>query len=120
MSFDPESLRRLAAAQEVDIETQAPDGPAHRTTIWVVVDGEEAFVRSYLGPDARWYREALANPAVAVHVDDRRLAATAIPATDPDSIERVTDGFRAKYRPGASTTAMATQYLETTLRLEPT
>jgi hypothetical protein len=119
MSFGTEDLQRLAAAQEVDIETQAPDGPVHRATIWVVVDGDETFIRSYLGPDARWYLEALANPAVAVHVDDRRLPATAIPATDPDSIERVSNGFLAKYRPGESTTAMATQYLDTTLRLEP-
>jgi hypothetical protein len=120
MSFGSEDLARLAAAKEVEIETQAPDGPAHRTIIWVVVDRDETFVRSYLGPDARWYREALANPAVAVHVDGRRLSATAIPATDPDSIERVSAGFRSKYKPGESTTAMATQFLDTTLRLEPT
>jgi len=120
MSFGRDDLARLAAAQEVEIETQAPDGPAHRTIIWVVVDGDETFVRSYLGPDARWYREAVANPAVAIHVDGRRLSASAIAATDPDSIERVSAGFRAKYAPGASTTAMATQYLDTTLRLEPT
>ena len=120
MSFEPEDLARLAAAKEVEIETQAPDGPAHRTIIWIVVDGPDTFVRSYLGERARWYREAVANPAVAIHVDGRRLSATAIPATDPDSVERVSAGFRAKYAPGADTTAMATQYLETTLRLEPT
>jgi hypothetical protein len=120
MSFGTDDLQRLAAEQEVEIETQAPDGPAHRTIIWVVVDGDETFIRSYEGPDARWYREALANPAVAIHVAGRRLSATAIPATDPDSIERVSNGYVAKYPRGASTTAMATQYLDTTLRLEPT
>ena len=119
MSFGTSDLERLAAAEEVEIETQAPAGPAHRTIIWIVVDGADTFVRSYLGPDARWFREAVANPAVAVHVDGRRLSATAIPATDPDSIERVSAGFRAKYPPGQSTTAMSTQYLDTTLRLEP-
>lgn len=120
MSFGSEDLRRLAAAQEVEIETQAPDGPVHRTIIWVVVDGIDVFVRSYRGPDARWYQEATANPAVAIHVDGDRLTATAISATDPDSIERVSTGFRAKYEAGESTTAMVTQYLDTTLRLEPT
>jgi hypothetical protein len=120
MSFGTDDLARLAAAEEVQIETQAPNGPAHRTTIWVVVDEDEAFVRSYLGPDARWYREALANPAVAIEVDGRRLPATAIPANDPDSIERVSAAFREKYSPGPSTSAMATQHLDTTLRLEPT
>ncbi len=120
MSFGLDDLQRLAAAKEVDIETQGPDGPVHQTTIWVVVDRDETFVRSYLGPTARWYREAVANPAVALHVDGRRLTATAIAATDPDSIERVSAGFRAKYGAGQSTTAMVTRYLETTLRLEPT
>jgi hypothetical protein len=120
MSFDTDDLARLAAAQEVEIETQPPDGPPHRTTIWIVVDGEEAFIRSYRGPTARWYREALANPAVAVHAGDRRLAATAIAATDPDSIERVSAGLWAKYPDDPATKAMvAPNNLPTTLRLEP-
>jgi hypothetical protein len=120
MSFDTDDLARLAAAQEVEIETQAPDCPAHRTIVWVVVDGDEAFIRSYRGPTARWYREALANPAVAVHVDARRLNATAIAATDPDSIERVSAGFWAKYPADPATRAMVDPAnLPTTLRLEP-
>jgi hypothetical protein len=121
MSFGTEDLQRLAAAEEVEIETQAPDGPVHRTVIWVVVDGAEAFVRSFRGPTARWYREAQANPAVAIHVGGRRLSATAIAATDPDSVERVSAGFWAKYPDDPATRAMvAPDNLPTTLRLEPT
>ena len=119
MSFAEDDLERLRAAKEVDIETQAPEGPAHRATIWIVVDGDQTFVRSWRGPSARWYREAVANPAVAIHLDGRRLPATAIAATDPDSIERCSAGFLAKYRPGDETTSMAENYLDTTLRLEP-
>ncbi len=120
MSFPSEDLGRIAQAVEVEIETQAPAGPAHRAVIWIVVDGDEAFVRSFRGPTARWYREALANPAVALHVDGRRLPATAIPATDPDSIERTSNGFRRKYADDPSMPAMiAPAVLPTTLRLEP-
>jgi hypothetical protein len=120
MSFGAQDLQRLAAAEEVEIETQAPDGPVHRTIIWVVVDGDETFIRSYRGPTARWYREARANPAVALHVDGRRLTATAIAATDPDSIERVSAGIRAKYPNDPGTKGMvADDVLDTTLRLEP-
>ena len=120
MSFSAEDLAALGAAQEVDIETQAPDGPVHRTTIWVVVDDDEAFIRSYLGPQARWYSEALANPAVGIQVGGRRLTATAIPATDPDSVERTSAGFRRKYAGDPGVRAMiAPSNLETTLRLEP-
>ena len=120
MSFPVEDLEAIAAAAEVEIETQAPDGPAHRATIWVVVQDGDTFIRSYRGPTARWYREAIANPAVALHVDGRRLAATAIPATDPDSIERTSAGFRAKYRNDPATDSMVGTHHETTLRLEPT
>ncbi|MEA2519816.1 MAG: hypothetical protein QOF49_1896 [Chloroflexota bacterium] len=119
MSFAEADLARIHAAQEVEIETQAPDGPTHRVTIWAVVSDGEVLIRSYRGPTARWYLEAIANPAVALVVDGRRLTATAIGATDPDTIERASAAFVAKYPPGASTTAMATEYLDTTLRLEP-
>ena len=43
------------------IETSMPGGVTHRTTIWAIVDGDDVFVRSYVGADARWYREAVAN-----------------------------------------------------------
>ncbi|HET7703939.1 MAG TPA: nitroreductase/quinone reductase family protein [Candidatus Limnocylindrales bacterium] len=121
MSFAHDDLRQLAATEEVEIETQAPNGAAHRTTIWVVVDRDEVFVRSFRGPTARWYREARANPAVAIHVQGRRLSATAIAATDPDSIERVSAALWAKYPNDPATKAMvAPAVLDTTLRLEPT
>lgn len=120
MSFASEDLERIAAAQEVEIETQAPDGPAHRATVWAVVEDGDTFIRSYHGPSARWYIEAMANPAVALHVDGRRLPATAIPATDPDSIERTSAGFRAKYPNDPATDSMVEQHHDTTLRLEPT
>ena len=120
MSFSEEDLASLERAEEVEIETQAPDKAARRTVIWVVVDGGEVFIRTYKGPDSRWYRDAMANPAVAIHVDGRRLPATAIPATDPDSIERTSSGFLRKYANDRSAQAMvAPDVLETTLRLEP-
>jgi hypothetical protein len=120
MSFARDELDALEAAEEVEIETQAPEGPVHRTTIWAVADDGDVFIRSYRGPTARWYREALANPAVAIHVDGRRLPTTAIAATDPDSIERATEALRAKYAGDPGLPGMvAPENLETTLRLEP-
>jgi|SRR5919108_5822719 hypothetical protein len=120
MSFSDDDRALLERIEEVEIETQAPDGPAHRTVIWVVVDGEETFIRSYRGETARWYQEALANPAVAVHADGRRLPATAIPASDPDSIDRASSGFLHKYvGDPAVGTMVRPETLQTTLRLEP-
>jgi hypothetical protein len=121
MSFDREDLAAIDAAEEVRIETQAPAGPVHRTVIWAVVDGDETYVRSYRGATARWYQEATANPAVALHVGAKRLAATAIPATDPDAVQRTSAAFLKKYAGDPAAKAMVRQeILSTTLRLEPT
>jgi hypothetical protein len=121
MSFSPQDLEAIDRAVEVDIETQAPEGQPHRVTIWAVVDDDDVFIRSWKGDTARWYREAQANPGVALHVDGRRLAATAIPATDPDSLERTSNGFRTKYRGDPAAEQMcAHDILDTTLRIEPT
>jgi hypothetical protein len=120
MSFTDDDLARIRAAEEVDIETQAPDGPSHRTTIWVMVEGDSVFVRSVRGEAGRWYREATANPAVALHVDGRRLAATAIPATDPDSIDRINRALAAKYRGiDGFEPMLEPDVLAVNLRLEP-
>ncbi|MEA2607046.1 MAG: hypothetical protein QOI00_1803 [Chloroflexota bacterium] len=121
MSFGTDDLARLAAVEEVEIETQAPDGPVHRTIIWVVVDETDTFIRSYRGRPARWFREAGANSGVAIHVDGRRIAATAIPATDPDSIERISAALRAKYAhdPASLATMLEPEMLDANYRLEP-
>lgn len=121
MSFSSEDLRLLDAAEEVEIETQAPGKEPRRTVIWIVVDGGDAFVRTYKGAGSRWYRDIEANPAVAIHVDGKSLPASAIAATDPDSIERTSAGFRRKYGADPATKAMLRPEVhETTLRLEPT
>jgi hypothetical protein len=120
MSFSSDDLARIDQAMEIEMETQAPGAPVHKTVIWIVVDGEEVFVRSLRGRAARWYREAAANPAVAIHVDGRRLPATAIPATDPDSIERTSAALRRKYdRVPGLRPMLKPDVFDATLRLEP-
>ena len=120
MSFEPDDLARIRDAEEIEIETQAPDGPVHRTTIWIVVEGDDVFVRSVFASRGRWYREALANPAVAINVDGRRLPATAIPATDPESMDRVTRAVIDKYTGIEGYDSMQNPAIFTsTLRLEP-
>ena len=120
MPFEPDDLRLLAATREITIETSASGGRTHSAIIWVVVDGDDVFVRSWLGARARWYREAVANPAVTIVAGDRRLSAIAADATDPESIRRCSDGFLAKYRRSKSAQSMvAEDILDTTLRIEP-
>lgn len=120
MAFSPDDLELLANEEEVRIETRAADGSAHRTIIWVVVDGQDVFVRSVRATRGRWYREALADPDVAIHADHRRLPAKAIHTPDPDSVARTSAALVQKYTgiPGLKP-MMQPNVLDATLRLEP-
>ena len=119
MGYSQDELDLIDRTEEVEIETGGNAAPSHRTIIWAVVDGGSVFVRSYRGPDARWYREALANPSVALHVDGRRLPATAVPAKDPDSIERTSAGLVRKYSKDPATPRMVRpEVLDLTFRLD--
>ena len=121
MGYSQEELALIDRTEELQIETSAGDGAVHRTIIWAVVDGDSVFVRSYRGANARWYREALSNPSVALHVDGRRLPTTAVPAPDPDSIERTSAGFLRKYPDDPATPRMnRAEVLDLTFRLERT
>jgi hypothetical protein len=127
-TFDPETLKTLDRTAEIDIETSRGEGaPVHRVTIWIVVDGDDAFVRSVRGragrgPPGRWYRELSANPRGAIHVNGRRLAIEAEPATDADSVSRVSDALKRKYEQrwaGPLAGMLREQVLPTTMRVKP-
>lgn len=99
--------------------TSSRSGRVHRVPIWVVVDGEDVFVRSVRGAKGRWYRELLVRPGALI-AGRRRIPVRAVRAIDPTSKRRTTLGFRRKYRRGASVDAMVRRsVLDTTLRLEP-
>ena len=120
MRFPEDDLAALAAAEEIEIETRATDGTVRRTIVWPVVRDGVAYLRSYRGPSGRWYREALADPAVALHVDGRRLAARAEHAPDAASVEACSEALRAKYRRSQSLAAMLVPaVLPTTIRVVP-
>ena len=121
MPFSTDDLRAIDRAKEIEVETSAgPDSEVHRTITWVVVDGEDVFVRSWRGVTARWFREALANPNIAIHIDGRRVAARAVPARDPGSIARTSAGLVKKYDGDTATPSMVRdEILDTTLRLDP-
>src|SRR5437660_1140982 len=98
MSFDAETLELWQRTAEIEIETSRGDGaPVHRTVIWIVADGDNAYVRSVRGPAGRWYRELRANPRGAVHAGGKRVEVVAEEASDPAAIERVTELLRQKY-----------------------
>jgi hypothetical protein len=120
MRFAPDELALLAESEEIEIETARPGGPPHRTIIWIMVDGDDAFVRSVNGAGARWYREAVADPSVTIHAGERALKARVIAAPDPDSVARVNDALVRKYTGITGLPEMLVpDIFDTTLRVEP-
>ena len=120
MRFEESDLAAMAAAKEVDIETRSAAGETHRTVVWIVERNGDVYIRSYLGPRGRWYREALADQRVAIHANGRRIPATAVAATEPASVEACSEGLIAKYPRSQSLRAMLVdEVLPTTLKLVP-
>jgi hypothetical protein len=111
----------IDAAREVDIETRrGTDAPAHRTTIWAVVDDGEVYVRSLRGASGRWYRELIARPEAVLHVAGNGFPVRAVPAADPESVQRASDALRRKYSDSRSLQPMLEEnILHTTVKLEP-
>jgi len=118
MNFDAEILRALCDVQQVKIRT----GKHSKTgvVIWVVVADDEVFVRSWLGNKGRWYRDLAAGGPATLEFGAHRLAVQAFPASDPDTVARVSREFLRKYQPSSHAQEMVrSEIVPTTLRLEP-
>jgi hypothetical protein len=119
LSLPKATLALLDRSDEVDVETRSPKGATHSVPIWIVVDGDDVFIRAVRGPTSRWYRELKAGPGALV-VNGKRIRVRAIAAADSASVKRASDGYRKKYRKGSSLDSMLVRsVLPTTLRLEP-
>jgi hypothetical protein len=116
-------LWKLAESDEVEIETRRDaKSPLHRTTVWIVPTEYGVYVRSYKGKKGRWYREALANPLVAIRVGRRKVAVRAEPERNPTVVRAVNAGYRKKYGerwPDETKEMLKRSLLPTTLRLTP-
>jgi hypothetical protein len=116
--FDADTLRELRDVREVAIRTEKH--PNSTVVIWVVVAGDEVFVRSVRGTKGRWYRDLAAGGTATLEFAGRRLAVQAIPASDPAAIDRASREYLRKYQPSPYAPAMVhADVLPTTLRLEP-
>ena len=116
--FDADTLRDLRDVDEVAIRTDKH--PKSAVVIWVVVDGDDVYVRSWLGTRGRWYKDLAAGGAATLEFAGRRLAVQAVPAGDDASVERASREILRKYRHSSHAQEMVrAEILPTTLRLEP-
>jgi len=73
-------------------------GNPHEIEIWFGVIDDTMYLISGNGPNADWYRDALADPHVAVRLAGAVHRGVARAVTDPDERHRVGDLMGDKYR----------------------
>lgn len=119
MTMTGEDLDLITSTREVVVETRS-NNRTYRTVIWVVVDDGAILIRSVRGENGRWYQRALIDPAVALIIGERRFEFTAVPVSDPGTIEQTSQAFQQKYGKSRSLDSMLRpEVLGTTLLLEP-
>lgn len=60
--WTPDELDRVGAAEELELASRRPDGTLRPyVTMWVARVGDGLYVRSAYGPEAGWYRRAIAS-----------------------------------------------------------
>jgi hypothetical protein len=119
-SLDRTALELLDEAVEVELRTPRRDGSISSRPIWVVVVDGDAYVRSYYGPGAAWYRRIRTDGRAALGVAGSLIEVAGEPIDDDALDDRISAAYRAKYgrRSPSSTEGMVSpEVVATTLRL---
>jgi len=101
MSWDPDELARIAAADDLHIAPLREDGATCGTPTWiwsVAVDGA-LYVRAYNGRESRWFKAAMGEKAGRIVAAGTTKDVTFAPVDGPIN-GRIDDAYRAKF--GAS------------------
>ena len=116
-----DELERIGAAEEAELGVLRGDGtPREPVTVWVVRDGEDLYVRSWLGSGARWFRAARARPEGRLSAAGVERNVGLVDADDDDLNDGIDDAYRAKYERSSHAGEMVRPDARaTTLRLVP-
>ncbi|ANB04274.1 hypothetical protein SAM40697_0311 [Streptomyces ambofaciens] len=114
-------LRRIGAAEELDLESERGDGTLRApVTMWVVRSGDRLYVRSVKGVDGPWYRGTRSRHQGRVEAGGVRADVTFHDA-DPGEYADVDAAYREKYGRYTSIVehVLTDRARASTLRLEP-
>jgi hypothetical protein len=116
--FSADELRQLATTDEVHVGFR----PGQRIPIWIVVDEDQAYVRSVKGPAGKWYQALSSNQPFTLHGPSSQWSISSESVTDEAEIARVSEALNRKYRkrwPGPTDSMLRPDVLPTTLRIQP-
>lgn len=122
-NWTSDELDVIAGADVLRIAPLRGDGTqSSPTTVWVVRDGDDLYVRSYRGRDGAWYRTAQTTHQGHIHANGVDLDVTFTDETGPDLNDRIDAAYEAKYgaRPRQYVEPMMAEAARaTTLKLVP-
>jgi hypothetical protein len=116
-----EELSRIGDTEELEIAVRRSDGTLREPVpVWVVRVGDDLYVRSWRGPNGRWFRAARASREGHITAGGIERDVALVDADD-DVNDAIDAGYRAKYGRYASyvPTMLAPQARATTLKLVP-
>jgi hypothetical protein len=118
-----DEISRIEGADELEISPLGGDGtPGKATTIWVVRDGDDLYVRAYRGRGGAWFRAATAHHEGRISSGGVRKDVSLTEADDPALGDRLDAAYRSKYGHYSATyldPMVAANARSATLRLLP-
>jgi hypothetical protein len=92
-------LDRLRHSNEVNITvTGRRTKKRFSTPVWFVLDGEKIILVPMKGSDNEWFKDLVKEPQIELGVDETTIPFKATLVRDSSRVEKVLDGFRAKYK----------------------
>jgi deazaflavin-dependent oxidoreductase (nitroreductase family) len=91
-------VKALESSREIELTvTGRRSGREISFPVWFVREGEKLYLVPVTGSDSDWYKNVLKTPAIRLAAGGARLAAGAIPVTDPAEVGEILGKFRARY-----------------------
>jgi hypothetical protein len=121
-AWTADELRRVGAAEEVQVSSLRPDGSLQPyVTIWCVAHDGAVYIRSAAGPDNPWFQRALQSEAGRIRAGGvERDVAFEVPG--PEVGGGITAAYHAKYDrygPSIVGTVISPESVRSTLRVVP-
>jgi deazaflavin-dependent oxidoreductase (nitroreductase family) len=98
---DPEFLKKLALVREVEITvTGRKSRRSISTPVWFVHEDQKLYLVPINGTESNWYKNVLAERAMQISADGRKVTVTATPVSDSHKVAEVVERLRLKYGAG--------------------
>src|SRR5262245_56951209 len=97
-TWTTEELDRIGTSDEMSIAALREDGSLRSpTTIWVVRDGDDLYVRSFRGSQGGWYQGTKVRHEGHIRAGGLDKDVTFVDVIDPDVNARIDEAYRIKY-----------------------